>query len=104
MVKNRTNKHYHRIQLIGISLGTKFHLKLTIMIFLNQIYPKQVFSVENRKIEPHNRIQYILIRVDVTFRLVDNFFDQVCPKRIEKILCFVNNPYILIFNLPGNSL
>ena len=36
------------------SLGPKFQLKLIILSFLDQICPKRVFPVENRKTEPDN--------------------------------------------------
>ena len=45
MVKNRKIEHRHGILLIQISLGTKFQLKLTILICFDQIYPKRVFQV-----------------------------------------------------------
>ena len=45
MFKNRKSEHYHWIPLIQISLGTKLKLKLTILIFFDQICPKKVFLV-----------------------------------------------------------
>ena len=39
------SEHHHLILHIGISLGIKFQLKLTILIFLHQICPKRVFQV-----------------------------------------------------------
>ena len=35
---------------IQINLGTKFQLKLTILIFFDQIYPRREFLLENGKI------------------------------------------------------
>ena len=40
LVKNWKSEHHHWIPHIQISLGTKFQLKLTILIFFAQIYPK----------------------------------------------------------------
>ena len=50
--KNRfkTEKNHHRILHIRNSLGTKFQLKLTILIFFDQIYPRREFPLENGKI------------------------------------------------------
>ena len=45
------SEHHHWILHVQISIGIKFQPKLTI---LDQIYPKRVFPVENRKSEhPH---------------------------------------------------
>ena len=56
-VWNRKSEHHHWILHIRISLGTKFQLKLTILIFFfvclfvfYQICPKIEFPVKNRKI------------------------------------------------------
>ena len=43
---------YYVILHIWIILRTKFQLKLTIFEFLDQIYPKRVFSVETRTSSP----------------------------------------------------
>ena len=45
--KNRfkTEKNHHQILHIRNSLGTKFQLKLTILIFFDQINPKRVFTI-----------------------------------------------------------
>ena len=39
---------------IGISLGTKFQLKLIILIFWTKFAPKKVLLVENGKSEHHH--------------------------------------------------
>ena len=44
-VQNRKREQHHLILLIRISLGTKFELKLKILIFLDQICAKRVFQV-----------------------------------------------------------
>ena len=54
MVKNRKSEHHRRIPQIQISFGTKFQLKLTIVIFLTRFTPKAVFLVLNRKSEHHH--------------------------------------------------
>ena len=49
--QSKRNKMNTAIELcIRISLDTKFHLKLSILIFFDQICRKKEFSVENGKI------------------------------------------------------
>ena len=48
-LSNRTNEHHHRIQQIWISLGTKFHLKQTILIFGPNLAKNSIFSPEQKK-------------------------------------------------------
>ena len=112
MVKNRKIEHHHWILLIQISLGTKFQLKLTILIFWPDL-PKKGFSgLKQKKWTPH--IFYIILHIQISlvqnfsrnwqflffgsnlhkkifpvswyrvFVLTDNFdfFDQVFPKRV----------------------
>ena len=50
MIKNKKSEHHYWIPHIQISLGTKFQLKLTILIFFYQICPKRAFLVKNGKI------------------------------------------------------
>ena len=52
---------------MGISLGTKFQFKLTILIFLDQSWPKSVFPVKNGETEYHHRY------FDIELVLVPNF-------------------------------
>ena len=64
MVKNRKIEHHPWISLIQISLGTKFQLKLTIMIFFDQIYPKKGFpDLKQKKWTPH--ISYIILPTQI---------------------------------------
>ena len=49
MVKNRKIEHHHWILLIQISLGTKFQLKLTILIFLIRFTQKGFFWSKTKK-------------------------------------------------------
>ena len=49
-VENRKSEHHHWILHIWISLGTKFQLKLTILIFFWPIYLKREFPVKKGKI------------------------------------------------------
>ena len=69
MVKNRKSEHHHWIPLIQISLGTKFQLKLTILIFWPDL-PKKGFSgLKQKKWTPH--IFYIILHIQIS--LVRNF-------------------------------
>ena len=80
MVKNRKIEHHHFIPHIQVSLGTKFQLKLTILIFIDQIY-----RLKQKKWTPH--IFYIILHIQIS--LVRNFssnwqfyfLDQICTKR-----------------------
>ena len=84
LVKNRKSEHHHWIPLIQISLGTKFQLKLTILIFWPDL-PKKGFSgLKQKKWTPH--IFYIILHIQIS--LVRNFssnwqfdfLDEICPK------------------------
>ena len=69
MVKNRKSEHHHWIPLIQISLGTKFRLKLTILIFWPDL-PKKGFSgLKQKKWTPH--IFYIILHIQIS--LLQNF-------------------------------
>ena len=50
MVKNRKIEHHHWILLIQISLGTKFQLKLTILIFWTKFAQKGYFQSKTEKV------------------------------------------------------
>ena len=50
MVKNRKSEHHHWIPHIQISLGTKFQLKLTILIFLTRFTQKGFFWSKTEKV------------------------------------------------------
>ena len=68
MVKNRKREHHYWIPHIGIGLGTKFQLKLAILIFgLNLL--KNVFLVQNRKSKHHHVILHIRISLSSKFQL-----------------------------------
>ena len=54
---------------IQISLDNKFQLKLTILIFLEQICQKMVFLVKKRKSQHHHWIQYVRICLDAKCQL-----------------------------------
>ena len=69
MVKNRNIEHHHWIPLIQISLGTKFQLKLTILIFWLDLPEKGFFGLKKKKLTPH--IFYIILHIQIS--LVRNF-------------------------------
>ena len=50
MVKNRKTDYHHWIPLFQISLGTKFQLKLTILIFLTRFTQKGFFWSKTEKV------------------------------------------------------
>ena len=69
MVKNRKSEHRHWILLIQISLGTKFQLKLTILIFWLDLPEKGFLGLKKKKLTPH--IFYIILHIQIS--LVQNF-------------------------------
>ena len=50
LVKTRKSEHHNWILRIRISQGTKFQLKLTILIFCAKFAPKKVFLNQNRNV------------------------------------------------------
>ena len=72
------------VLLIRISLGSKFQPKLTILIFLDQIFSKRVFPVLNRKSEHNHWVLFIQITLTTKFQRSGNFdfLDQIYPKRL----------------------
>ena len=70
MVKNRKIEHHHWIPLIQISLGTKFQLKLTILIFLTR-FTQKGFSWS--KTEKVNTTYFFYIILHIQISLVGNF-------------------------------
>ena len=65
LVFERESKGYHWILHNQISLGVKFQLILTILIFYSKFAQKDLFSVKNRK----SWVLYILIIVVTKFQL-----------------------------------
>ena len=69
-VKNGKSEHHCWILLIRISLGTKFQLKLTILIFWTNITQKGYFrSKKEKKGEQHHWILHIRLSLGIKFPL-----------------------------------
>ena len=81
-VENWKYEQHHWILSIPIFLDIKFQLKLTILIFLDQICPKSMFLFKNRRSEHHKWILHIWISLGTKFQLKLNidFLDQICSK------------------------
>ena len=90
MIKNRQSEHHHWFLLSQISLGIKFQVKLTILIFLTRFTKKGFSGLKQKKQTPH--IFYIILNIQIS--LVQNFsskyelrlricifLDQICTKR-----------------------
>ena len=58
-VKNEKSEQHYWVLHVRISVGTKFHLKLIILTFLDQIFPQKSISSQKR----HHWIQHIQIRL-----------------------------------------
>ena len=67
--QKQKNEHNHWILLIQVSLGTKFHLKLTALIFLPDLPRKSFSGLKQKKWRPH--IFYIILHTQTS--LVQNF-------------------------------
>ena len=85
---NKKSEHYHWIQHIRISLGTKFQLKLKIFILQTIFAQKGCFRSKTGKIEHHHCILRIRISLGIKFQLTLTvviffffFFDQTCAKK-----------------------
>ena len=68
LVNNGRSEHHHWILHVPVSLGTKFQLKLTILICLDQIWSKREFPVWNRESEHHHWILHIRISLELEAR------------------------------------
>ena len=68
-IKSRKSEHDHLILHAQISVGSKFHLKLIILIFWTKISPRTAFPLENKKSEQHHWIQYVRISLGTKFQL-----------------------------------
>ena len=62
------NENRHQILYIQISLGSKFQLQQTILIFSEQSSQKMIFPVENRNIT--HRILHIQVILSNKFNLI----------------------------------
>ena len=72
-VKNRKSKHHHWILHIQISLGTKFQLKLMILIFWNKFARKGCF-LSKAKSKHYHWILHIRISLGPKFQLKMTIF------------------------------
>ena len=69
-ISNCKHKSEHHLWIlhIWISLSTKFYVKLTVLIFLDQIFPKRLFPVERGRSEHHHEILHIRISLGAKFQ------------------------------------
>ena len=102
LVRNKTNEKTlpFTSAYLNYSVDTKFHfIKQPFLFSMN--LPKQIFSVQNRNIKQHDRIQHISISLDVKCRLYNRqfcFFCLICPKSVEKPFFIINIPRIPFFS------
>ena len=115
-VKHGRSEHHHWILHIRIRLDSKFQPKLTILIFLDQIFPRRLFPVWNRKSEHHHWILHIwislsakfLVKVSKTLHWLHkkNYFDQksenLLPWKILPFSRLCTNVWLKIRKLWGN--
>ena len=87
MFKTRKSEYHYWISQFQISLGTKFQLKLIILIFFLPDLPKNGFSgLKQKKWRPH--IFYIILHIQISLvqNLISNwqfwFFGSNLPKMV----------------------
>ena len=82
-VKNRKSEQHHQILHIQISLGTKFHLKLTILIFWTKFAQKGISNLNQKKMNTTIKsciFKWVYIP-NFSLNWQFNFFDQICPTK-----------------------
>ena len=100
LVRNKTNEKTlpFTSAYLNYSVDTKFHfIKQPFLFSMN--LPKQIFSVQNRNIKQHDRIQHISITLDVKCRLYQTIllFLPYLPKKCRKTLFYHKYPPHSIF-------
>ena len=82
-IENGKSELQHWFLLIQINAGTKFQLKLTILIFCTKFTQNGLFLVEGRKSEHHHWILHIRIGLGTKFqlRLTILIFGPNLPKK-----------------------
>ena len=99
--KTEKNEHHHWILHIRISLGTKFQLKLTILIFWIEFVQK-VFPVKNRKSEQHHWILHIRISLGTKFQLkltILIFLTKFAQKGKNEKIAFVRASMVVSYHV-----
>ena len=86
-ILNRKSEHHHWILHIRISLGTKFLLQLTILIFWTKFAQSRCFWSKTEKV--YTTIEFYIFELVYVPNFRFNwqfwfffFFDQNCPKRV----------------------
>ena len=80
-------ENLHRILRFRISLGFKFQLQQTILIFWTKFSPRKVFLVKNGKGEHHNCILHIQISIGTKFQLRLKLLTEIVNITIEFCIC-----------------
>ena len=82
-MKNRKIEQHHKILHIQISLGTKFQLKLIILIFWNKFAQKGISYLNQKKM--NTPIKFCIFKSvwipNFSLNLQFIFFDQICPTK-----------------------
>ena len=82
--KTKKSEHHRCILHIWISLGTKFQLKLAILIFWTK--PKKCFQLEAKKVSI--TIAFCIFEIlwaPIFTSHNDKFWDQICPTRVFSV-------------------
>ena len=93
-VENRKSEHHHGILQIWISLGIKFQLKTDIFEFLDQIYSKKVFPVQNRTSSP--RTTGVCLNSTIVFKHFEDLKELIILKEKFVMSCLLGSFYLKI--------
>ena len=69
LLKNQKNEHHHWILHVRISVGAKFQLKVTILMFWTEFAHKGYFHSKTKKNEHHHWILHVRISLGTKFQL-----------------------------------
>ena len=76
--KTENSEHHHWILHVRSSLGTKFQLKLTILIFWTKFAQKRCFRSKTEKV--NIAIEFYIFKL--VYVTNSDFLEQVCPKKV----------------------
>ena len=106
-VWNGKSDHLHWILNVRISLGTKFHLKLKILIFWTKFAQNGYFWLKTENYEHPHLVLYIRINLGTKFQLKLTtliFWTKFAQKRIFPLESRKNKLHYWILQVPNFSL
>ena len=77
-IKSKINEHYHSIQQISVSLGTKFNHNKTVLLFWTKFAQKGCFQSKREKL--NIPIEFSTLSTQFHFNNFD-YLGQICRKK-----------------------